>query len=49
MHGEVLDNQIEAVYMKRERIRDICISDKYGSLLLTPVDISKGLEDVDTD
>ena len=34
--------------MKRDRIRDIGIGDKYGFLLLTLVGTSKSLEDVDT-
>ena len=36
-----------AVYMKRDQIRDLFISDKYGFLLLTPVGTSRGLEDFD--
>ena len=36
-----------AAYMKRDRIGDIYVGDKYGFLLLTSVGTSKGLEDVD--
>ena len=47
-NGEVSGNQIGAAYMKRDRIRDIQVINKYGFLLLTPVGTSKGLEDADT-